>query len=46
MKDIGKKFRKAILNVGSSTSAKSAFESFLGRQLSNEAYMKRYNFNK
>ena len=45
MKDIGKTFREDILNVGSSTSAKSAFESFRGRPLSKDAYMKRYNFD-
>jgi oligopeptidase A len=46
MKDIGKKFREDILNVGSSSSAKTAFVSFRGRPPSNEAYMKRYNFDK
>ena len=45
MKDIGKKFRQDILNVGSSTSAKSAFKSFRGRPMSKDAYMKRYNFD-
>lgn len=46
MKDIGGKFRDAILSVGSSKPFISSFESFRGRQLSNEAFMKRYNLNK
>ena len=46
MKDIGRKFRDEILSVGTSKPFISAFESFRGRQLSNEAYMKRYSINK
>ena len=46
MKDIGRKFRDVILSVGTSKPFISAFDAFRGRQLSIEAYMKRYNINK
>ena len=46
MKDIGRKFRDEILSVGTSKPFISAYESFHGRQLSNDAYVKRYNLNR